>query len=203
MPGTSGIDVVVALRSDPETATLPILLITGSGDDETVLVALEAGADDFLSKPVRLDELVARIRAHLRTRSAWTNQVASELRARADLVGALGHLALSSEPDDAAAALVTELGRSAGCEFVGVLQIADRGRLNVLATYNGSAGVQRGGTLNGGSGQVPDVARARRPLGRDRRIETARRIRPTRSGRPASSWRQEPRSMPARAWSGC
>jgi EAL domain-containing protein (putative c-di-GMP-specific phosphodiesterase class I)/CheY-like chemotaxis protein len=147
MPGPSGTDVVTALRSDPETTTLPILLITGSGDDQSVLGALEAGADDFLSKPVRLDELVARIRAHLRTGSAWSNQVASELRARADLVGALGHLALSSEPDDAAAALVTELGRSAGCEFVGVLQMADRGRLNVLATYNGSAGVQRGGTL--------------------------------------------------------
>ena len=58
-------------------------------------------------------------------------------------------LALSSEPDDAAAALVTELGRSADCEFVAVLQMADRGRLNVLATYNGAAGVQRGGALAG------------------------------------------------------
>jgi EAL domain-containing protein (putative c-di-GMP-specific phosphodiesterase class I)/FixJ family two-component response regulator len=148
MPGMSGIDVVTALRGDPDTATLPILLITGSGDHDTVLLALEAGADDFLSKPVRLDELVARIRAHLRTSDAWTNQVASELRARANLVGVLGGLALSSEPDDAAAALVAELGRSAGCEFVGVLQMADHGRLNVLATYNGVAGVQRGGTLS-------------------------------------------------------
>ncbi len=147
MPGLTGIDVVNALRSDPETSTLPILLITGSSDHDTLMLALEAGADDFLSKPVRLDELVARIRAHLRTSTAWTHQVAAELRARADLVGVLGGLALSSEPDDAAAALVTELGRSAGCEFVGVLQIVDRGRLNVLATYNGPAGVQRGGTL--------------------------------------------------------
>ena len=63
-------------------------------------------------------------------------------------------------PDDAAAALVTELGRSAGCEFVGVLQMADRGRLNVLATYNGAAGVQRGGAPRGGSSPVPDVTRA-------------------------------------------
>ena len=59
MPGLTGTQVVTALRSDPETATLPILLITGSGDEDTVLGALEAGADDFLSKPVRLDELVA------------------------------------------------------------------------------------------------------------------------------------------------
>lgn len=147
MPGLSGIDVVTALRSDPDTSTLPILLITGSSDHDMVLMALEAGADDFLSKPVRLDELVARIRAHLRTSTAWTHQVEAELHARAGLVGVLGGLALSSEPDDAAAALVAELGRSAGCEFVGVLQIVDRGRLNVLATYHGPAGVQRGGTL--------------------------------------------------------
>lgn len=147
MPGLSGIDVVSALRGDPETSTLPILLITGTSDHDMVLMALQAGADDFLSKPVRLDELVARIRAHLRTSTAWTHQAAAELRARADLVGVLGGLAISSEPDDAAAALVAELGRSAGCEFVGVLQIVDRGRLNVLATYNGTAGVQRGGTI--------------------------------------------------------
>ncbi len=147
MPGLSGIEVITTLRTDPETATLPVLLTTGSRDHDTVLMALEAGADDFLSKPVRLDELVARIRAHLRTSDAWTNQVAADLRARADLVGVLGGLALSSEPDDAAAALVAELGRSAGCEFVGVLQMAERGHLTVLATYNGAAGVQRGGTL--------------------------------------------------------
>ena len=148
MPGLSGIDVVTALRADPETATLPILIITGSGDHDTMLLALEAGADDFVSKPVRLDELVARIRAHVRTSNAWANQVESELRGRADLVGALGELALSSEPDDAAAALVAELGGAAGNAFVGVLQMVDRGRLHVLATFDGEAGVHQGGTLS-------------------------------------------------------
>ena len=140
MPGLSGIDVVKALRADPETATLPILIITGSGDHETVLQALEAGADDFVSKPVRLDELVARIRAHLRTGEAWSSQVEAELRGRADLVGVLGGLSLSADSDDAAAALVAELGRSAGCEFVGVLQMAEHGHLTVLATYDERAG---------------------------------------------------------------
>ena len=54
--------------------------MTGSGDPDTVLLALEAGADDFLAKPVRLEELVARVRAHLRTSSAWTERVETELR---------------------------------------------------------------------------------------------------------------------------
>ena len=146
MAGMNGLEVIRALRSDPDTATLPILLMTGSGSEDTVLQALEAGADDFLAKPIRLDELVARVRAHLRTSSAWSN-VAAELTARADLVGLLGGLALASDPTDAAAALVLELGRRGGCAFVAVMQFGDDGLMEVLATYNEDAGVQRGGTL--------------------------------------------------------
>src|SRR3954454_16141040 len=58
MPGMSGLDLIRAIRHRPETATLPVLLVTGSGDDRSVIEGLDAGADDFLSKPVRLDELV-------------------------------------------------------------------------------------------------------------------------------------------------
>ena len=61
MPGMSGTEVVQALRSRPETATLPVLLMTGSGDADSVIEGLAAGADDFVPKPVRLDELVARV----------------------------------------------------------------------------------------------------------------------------------------------
>jgi EAL domain-containing protein (putative c-di-GMP-specific phosphodiesterase class I)/CheY-like chemotaxis protein len=147
MPGLTGIEVIRALRDDPSTTTLPIVLMTGSGDQETVLLALETGADDFLVKPVRLDELVARVRAHLRTSTAWTRQVAAELRARADLVEVLGALTMSGDPHDTAAALVGELGRRAGTDFVGVLQLIEPGRLDVLATFDGAAGVVRGGAL--------------------------------------------------------
>lgn len=147
MPGMSGLDVIRALRLRPETATLPVLLMTGSGTSETVIDALAAGADDFLTKPVRLDELVARVRAHLRIRSAWTRQVEAELQVRAGLVGALGALNLAREPEDAAAAIVEELGRGADCHHVAVLQVVDRSRLNVLATFERGAGVVRGGEI--------------------------------------------------------
>ena len=75
MPGMSGIEVVQALRSRSETATLPVLLMTGSGDEDSVIHGLAAGADDFLPKPVRLDELVARVNAHLRRQVAWSGAV--------------------------------------------------------------------------------------------------------------------------------
>ena len=144
LPGMSGIDVIRALRQRPESATLPIVLMTGAGDDHTVVLALENGADDFLTKPVRLDELIARLRAHLRSSSAWADQVTSELRARADVVEALASLPISTEPYDAAAVLVSEIGGRAEYDFVGVLQVADGGHLNVLATYTQQLGVERG-----------------------------------------------------------
>jgi len=75
MPGMSGTEVVEQLRSRPETVTLPVLLMTGSGDSFSVINGLAAGADDFVPKPVRLDELVARVSAHLRRQLAWTSVV--------------------------------------------------------------------------------------------------------------------------------
>ena len=74
LPGIPGVEVVKMLRFATQTATLPILLMTGSGTDRSVIEGLEAGADDFLAKPVRLDELVARVRAHLRSRAAWARR---------------------------------------------------------------------------------------------------------------------------------
>jgi EAL domain-containing protein (putative c-di-GMP-specific phosphodiesterase class I)/DNA-binding response OmpR family regulator len=147
MPGISGLDVIRLLRLRPTTDALPILLVTGSGDRDTVLRALAAGADDFLAEPVRVDELVARLEAHLRTQLAWSHHVEAELRARAEVVGALGRLSLSSDPHDAAAAIVGELARSAGFDFVGVLHLASPGRFDLLATFARAGGIERAGPL--------------------------------------------------------
>ena len=146
MPGMTGLDVVRALRQRPESATLPFLLMTGSGDGDTVLEALEAGADDFLAKPVRLEELVARVRAHVRTGSAWRQVIESELRTRADAVHAIGELTVSSIPEDAAATIVAELARRTGSPHVGILQVSGGSRLRPLATFSGVAGLIQGGS---------------------------------------------------------
>ena len=153
LPGMSGIDVIRALRQRTGRSTLPILLMTGSGDDDTVLRALAAGADDFLAKPVRLDELVARIEAHIRTQQAWSQQLEAELRARADVVGAIGRLTLPADRHEAAAALVQELGQAAGEGFVAILHLVSPGRCDLLATYAPSAGVEHGGTLSPSDGR--------------------------------------------------
>ena len=135
LPRMSGTDVVRALRARPDTQTLPVLLMTGSGTSQSVIEGLDAGADDFLAKPVRLDELVARVRAHLRSHAAWSRLVADELRVRASVVAALGHMTLSTEPEAAAEAVVNELARRTDAPFIGVLQLVSGSRLQPLASY--------------------------------------------------------------------
>ena len=147
MPEMSGIEVVRALRSRPETATLPIILVTGSGDEQSVIEGLDAGADDFLTKPVRLDELIARVRAHLRTQAAWSGILQEELRVRSGVVAALGALTLSTVPEETAQAVVAELSARTDSDFVSVAQVTGSGRMQELATYNRRDGVRRGGDV--------------------------------------------------------
>jgi len=148
LPVMSGTDVVRALRARPETLTLPILLMTGSGTSQSVIEGLDAGADDFLAKPVRLDELVARVRAHLRSHAAWSRVVADELRVRASVVAALGQMALSTEPEAAAEAVVHEIAKRTEAPYINVMQLVAGNRLQPLAAYSRSQGsVTRGGPL--------------------------------------------------------
>jgi EAL domain-containing protein (putative c-di-GMP-specific phosphodiesterase class I)/DNA-binding response OmpR family regulator len=145
MPGMSGLEVVRHMRSRPDTATLPFLLMTGSGDADAVIKGLEAGADDFLAKPVRLEELVARVRAHLRTHVAWASFLDSEMQARADAVRAIGQLSLSGDPEQIAEAVVSELATRTGSHHVGVFQLSMGDRLLPLARFVENVGVVRGG----------------------------------------------------------
>lgn len=61
MPGPSGFDICRKLRSDHATALMPIVLVTALEDKESRVKGIEAGADDFLSKPVNPPELLARV----------------------------------------------------------------------------------------------------------------------------------------------
>jgi CheY-like chemotaxis protein len=63
MPGMDGIELIRRLRADPETASLPVVAITGDASDQTADRARAAGAADFLSKPVELPVLIDRLRA--------------------------------------------------------------------------------------------------------------------------------------------
>ena len=66
MPGLDGRQVARALKADPATANIPIIMVTAQTDREARLAGLEAGAEDFLTKPVDRAELWLRVRNHLR-----------------------------------------------------------------------------------------------------------------------------------------
>ena len=66
LPDGSGLELCRALRADPYTQRIPIMFMTGFGAYDAVVTALEAGGDDYLAKPFRLEELRARVNALLR-----------------------------------------------------------------------------------------------------------------------------------------
>jgi len=75
LPNTSGLEVCRALRRNPETRTLPIIILTARGEEYDRVRGLESGADDYVTKPFSPRELVARVRAVLRrTRPALSEE---------------------------------------------------------------------------------------------------------------------------------
>ncbi len=80
MPGMRGDDVCAQLRADMQSASIPIIIITGEGQHDTVLQCLKAGANDVLRKPIDLMELMIKIRNLVSLR------VAEELRIEQDMM---------------------------------------------------------------------------------------------------------------------
>jgi two-component system response regulator MtrA len=85
LPGKDGIDVCKEIRAE---SGVPIVMLTAKGDTVDVVVGLESGADDYVVKPFKPKELVARIRARVRR----TEGVASETLTIGDLsIDVAGH----------------------------------------------------------------------------------------------------------------
>jgi two-component system cell cycle response regulator len=85
MPDMDGFETTRALKSEPITTSIPVILITALDGAEARIKGLDAGADEFLSKPVNRTELIARVRSLLRLK-----QVQQQLRNKVDMVDSLG-----------------------------------------------------------------------------------------------------------------
>ncbi len=71
LPGEDGLSILKKLRSRPETAAIPVIVASAKGTEYDKVIGLDLGADDYLSKPFGMMEMVSRVKAVLR-RAGWT-----------------------------------------------------------------------------------------------------------------------------------
>ena len=103
MPGMDGFEVARRLKADEATAPIPIVFMTALTDTEHVLAAFAAGGVDYVSKPVRPREVVARIAAHL--------QSARHAKQARNALDAFGHASIALRPADGRVLWQTPLAR--------------------------------------------------------------------------------------------
>lgn len=114
MPGISGFEVCRRLKANPGLAHLPVIFLTGLADTEHVIEGLRAGGVDYVTKPIILEELTARISVHLATaRMAHSARVALDVAGRAMLAVNEDGDVLWRTPQTQA--LLAQVGLNAAC----------------------------------------------------------------------------------------
>src|SRR5437899_12818778 len=116
MPGLSGVDVCAEVKRNASTCLTPVVLISGAQENGTRLAGLDAGADDFLRKPIDTEELYARVRSLMRLK-----RLTSDLDSAETLFLTLARVIEARDPYteghcDRLAACATTLGRHLGLE---------------------------------------------------------------------------------------
>lgn len=105
LPRLRGAEVVRRMRSHPATAKIPAIMVSGSADAANRVEGMQAGANDYLVKPVDVEELVARAKAQLRSGIGWEAAMASSWEERKALAPALAGCGRCDTPTEAARAV--------------------------------------------------------------------------------------------------
>ena len=126
MPGESGFDTIRKLKENANVGNIPIIFITGDDTVTSKVEGFELGAVDYITKPFQMEEVLARVRLHLRL-SIATNALITSQAARLNQVQ-VGQNALLIQPEDLRQArfgVVYEALHEAGGDFYDVIQIAE------------------------------------------------------------------------------
>jgi KaiC/GvpD/RAD55 family RecA-like ATPase len=86
LPGKNGIEVCKSLRGSVFGRSLPILILSAKGEQMSKLAGFEAGADDYMTKPFDINELMARVSVHLRRAKAPERPASTLVRSRSDVL---------------------------------------------------------------------------------------------------------------------
>ena len=132
MPGKSGYDFCRGLKENPATRLIPFVLITGLSDSSDKVRGIEAGADDFLNKPVLAEELIARVKSLLRLK-----EFTDELETADSVLCTLGLIVEGRDPYteghcERLAMRAADMGRHLGMDEDSVLALKRGGYLHDL-----------------------------------------------------------------------
>ncbi|SMC39887.1 response regulator transcription factor [Rhizobium sp. RU36D] len=118
MPGMDGFETCMKLKASPSVAQVPVIFMTGLTETEHVVHALDSGGVDYLTKPINIDELRARIRVHLsNARSAQSARVALDAAGR-HLLAVKGSGAVHWSTPQATRLVNAATGRDDGLDIV-------------------------------------------------------------------------------------
>ena len=132
MPGKSGYEFCQGLKGNPDTRLIPFVLITGLSDSTDKVRGIEAGADDFLNKPVLAEELIARVKSLLRLK-----EFTDELETADAVLCTLGLIVEGRDPYteghcERLSARAADLGRYLGMDEDSILALKRGGYLHDL-----------------------------------------------------------------------
>lgn len=132
MPGKSGYDLCRAMKENPATRLIPFVIITGLSDSNDKVRGIEAGADDFLNKPVLAEELIARVKSLLRLK-----EFTDELETADSVLCTLGLIVEGRDPYteghcERLALRAADLGRHLGLDEDSIIALRRGGYLHDL-----------------------------------------------------------------------
>jgi DNA-binding response OmpR family regulator len=158
MPGMDGFEVAKRLKATPQTAHIPIIFMTGLTETEYLVAALEAGGVDYVTKPIKPKEVLARMNVHM--------QGARERRQARNALDAFGYASITVRASDGRLMWQTALARDLLAQYYGATlppgpQAPQLGGGLAAPPPEGGRGADRAATPDGGAGRAaPDVPAA-------------------------------------------
>jgi EAL domain-containing protein (putative c-di-GMP-specific phosphodiesterase class I)/DNA-binding NarL/FixJ family response regulator len=133
MPVMDGLKAMREIRKSNRYRTLPVILVTASGEESDRVKGLESGADDFLAKPIAIRELAARVRAQVRSSAAWTRELEQGRAGRRRLAAALEGLRTDASLLTMATNLVNQIPSVLGVDGVAILHFGQAGTRSIAS----------------------------------------------------------------------
>ena len=133
--GEAGMRLLARIKGDERFESLPVLMLSSLPPEEGSIEALGLGATDFLARPFRVREILARVKAHLRA-GRELNRARAEARSRSEMIEILREIASSLSPDEIYQILVRRVAQGLGISRCSILlRGPDEGFATVVAAF--------------------------------------------------------------------